>query len=220
MEDIIESLKFNGHRDSTRKNYYSIWKQFNNFFIKLDSKPTEWEDRLSLFAAFLVQNGKQSSTVRSYMSALKAVLFNAGLEITENRCLLSAITRGCKLKNDVVKIRLPIQKGMLRIILRMLITIFLRGDNNQPYLPTLYRALFSTAYYGLFRVGEVTTGSHPIMAKDVHVETNKRKMLFILRSSKTHDKSNHLQSVKICGGRKDSKQDDDPFNLLREYIKI
>ena len=47
-------------------------------------------------------------------------------------------------------------------------------------------ALFATAYYGLFRVGEITDSQHAVKACDVHIGVNKRKLLFILRTSKTH----------------------------------
>ena len=86
----------------------------------------------------------------------------------------------------------------------------------------LYRALFATTYYGMFRVGEVTSGSHPILAKDVHIGINKNKMLFMLRSSKTHHKGNHPQTIKIAGLKVMQNEDRtaDPFELLREFIVI
>ena len=39
MQNIVDRLKMSRVRDSTRKNYYSVWKSFNQFFIKLDTKP-------------------------------------------------------------------------------------------------------------------------------------------------------------------------------------
>ena len=97
-------------RMSTRVNYKSVWKTFNEFFIKLDVKPDNWEDRITLFAAYLVDQQKQSQTVRSYVSAIKGILRADGVEINENKFLLSAITRACKLNNDSVSVRLPIRK--------------------------------------------------------------------------------------------------------------
>ena len=54
-----------------------------------------------------------------------------------------------------------------------------------------------TAYYGLFRIGELTFSEHAVRAKDVHVGTNKKKMLFVLHSSKTHDKGSKPQLIKV-----------------------
>ena len=68
---------------------------------------------------------------------------------------------------------------------------------TQPYLEALYHALFVTGYFGLFRIGKLTSGSHPILAKDVQIATNKKKMQFTLHSSKTHGVGNLPQVVKI-----------------------
>ena len=40
MEEIVIQLKQNRHRDSTKRNYYCVWKSFNDFFIRLDIKPS------------------------------------------------------------------------------------------------------------------------------------------------------------------------------------
>ena len=57
--------------------------------------------------------------------------------------------------------------------------------------------MFSTAYFGLLRVGEITLSEHIIKAVDVHIGTNKKKMMFILHSSKTHSKGVKPQTIKI-----------------------
>ena len=114
---------------------------------------------------------------------------------------------------------------MLVVLLRKLETLFI----DQPYLLVTYQALFSTAYFGLLRVGELTSGTHPILAKDVHIADNKDKILFVLRYSKTHDQTQHPQMVKISS-RKLSRQSSAnkkcldsnycPYRLSRNYIKI
>ena len=69
--------------------------------------------------------------------------------------------------------------------------------DTQPYLAHLYCALFSTAYYGLFHVGEITSGSHPVQVQNVHIGRNKNKVLFILLTSKTHGLYSKPQTIKI-----------------------
>ena len=103
--------------------------------------------------------------------------------IDEDTFLLSALTRACKFKNDRANMRLPIRKPMLRIIIQKTLDTYMDG---QPYLAALYASLFSTVYFGLFRVGELTTGSHPVMVSNVHLGRNKRKVLFVLIISKMH----------------------------------
>ena len=193
LEDIICLLKSQQHRESTRKNYYAVWKQFNKFFLRLDVKLLNWNYRLVLFTGFLIDSGKKSTTIRSYLSAIRAILRIDGFKLNEDTYLINALTRTCKLKNDRVTARLPIGKKMLEVLLWKIPILW----PDQPYLIDLYRALFLTTYHGLFRIGEVTQSPHVIKAKDVYIGKNKRKLRFVLHSSKTHDLGDHPQVVKI-----------------------
>ena len=108
ISSIVEELKQHQHWDSTRKNYYAVWRLFNKFFIRLDVKPKNWKDRLTLFVGHLIQQNRQSSTVKNYVSAIKAVLKMNNIKIKEDQYLLSSLTHACKLKNDTFRARLPI----------------------------------------------------------------------------------------------------------------
>ena len=155
-----------------------------------------------------MQTKKQSSTVKSYISAIKAVLKSNNIRMHENQYLLTAMTRACHLKNDRIKTRMTIQKGMLSVLLRTTNSHFM--EINQPFLAILYQALFSTAYFGLFRVSELVTGEHPVLAKDVHIGQNKKKMLFVLHSSKTHTRNVPPQIVKISSSSNRSDKSSKP----------
>ena len=87
----------NRHRCSTKTSYYGTWKQFNEFFIRLDHKPKSLEDRLVLFVAYLIENKRKSSTIRSYISAIRAVLANDGVTLNDDKVLLMSLTQACKL---------------------------------------------------------------------------------------------------------------------------
>ena len=131
LENLVDKLRTERNRSSTRKVYYSVWKQFNEFFIKLDIKSKTWEDRLILFVGYLIEQERKSSTIKSYISAIKAVLREDNVEINEDRYLLSSLTKACKYKNDTVRIRLPIQRGILEILLDQ-ITAEYNTEYNQP----------------------------------------------------------------------------------------
>ena len=206
----------NQHRDSTKKNYYLVWKLFNEFFIKLDEKPRSWEDRLTLFVGYLISNNKQSATVKSYISAVKAVLLMNNIRISEDKFLLSSLVRACRLCNDVVHTRLPIKRGMLAILLDVVQEHF----GTQPFLALLYRTLFSMTYYGLFRVSEVTSRAHPVMARDVQVATNKKKILFILCSSKTHTPGVSPQMIKITATRKETNVEQTAVQSFKRKLTL
>ena len=198
----MDRLRNEKHQSMTRKNYYTIWKLFNKFILKLDKKPTTWEDRLSLFVGYLVNNRNKSTMIRSYVSAIKSVLADVDVKITEDSYLLVSLTRACKLINNKIHIRLPIYRDMLHIIVTdVQHHMAMKG---QIYLSILYPAIFSASYYGLLRVSEVAAKTHPILVHDSHIATNKKKILFILRTSKTHSKSSRPQEVKITSSTNNS----------------
>ena len=148
-----------------------------------------------LFVAYLIREKKKASTVCSYISAIRAVLADINVTLNEDHCLLSSLTRACKISNTEVLLRLPIQRDLLHLILKT--TEFHFVSLGQMFLAKLYMSLFATAYYGLFRIGELADSPHAIKARDVHIGINKNKILFILWTSKTHDLNRHPQSIKI-----------------------
>ena len=213
------------HRASTQNNYHTIWSNFNKFLIKLDKMPKTWEDRVALYCTHLVKTVKvQSSTLKSYVSAIKDVLITDGYDWKFDKVLFSTITASCKSKNDRILNRFPIQVNFLEVFLCELERKF--RELNQIYLEILYKNLFLLAYYGMFRIGELTTGSHPIKAKDIHSADNKDKIMILLYSSKTHGKESRPQSVKIERNAsykaklKDKKKYFCPFQSSREYLAI
>ena len=183
MEEIIENLKYQQHRDSTKRTYLTVWRLFNKYIMKLDKIPNDWEDHTALFVAFLIEEKKmQSALVKSYISAIKTTLKLDNYPWNENQVLFTSLTKACKVKNDKLLSRLPIHCGLLEMILFEIKRTF----DNQPFLQTMYMALFVLGYYGLFRAGEITKSPHIIRARNIFLGWNKDKMLIILYSSKTH----------------------------------
>ena len=224
LENYVDRLRNNRNRNSTKKNYYTVWRTFNEFFVKLDRKPHTWEERLILFVGYLIEKKRKSATIKSYISAIKSVLADDGVKLNEDRFLLTSLTKACKLVNDKVRTRLPIQKGILNILIKKCNEFF--SEQNQSYLAILYSALFMAGYFGLLRVGELTGGEHPIRAVDVHMGENKNKILFILQTSKTHWKDSCPQMVKIASRKETNvpSQNDHigycPFALIKRYIAV
>ena len=127
--------------------------------------------------------------------------------------LLHTLTRACKLVNDRVKTRLPIQVGLLEILLFKLERLF----TNQWYLEIVYKCILLIGYYGLFRVGELALGDHTIKVKNVHVGQNKNKILIILYTSKTHGHESVPQEIKITG---QTKRHFCPFRLTHKFMHL
>ena len=228
--NIVEHLKAQRCRDSTHKTYHRIWKLFAHFYLRLDVKPNNWEDRLVLFIAFLVNNNLRSAMVKTYISAIQGVLAVEGIRLQEDQFLLTSLTRACRLQKDKVVHRLPIYKELLHLILGRIELNF--ENNQQEYLAKLYKAIFIAGYYGLLRAGEMALSPHVLLAKDVHIGKNKNKLLFILWSSKTHDYSQKPQMIKISSvpssvtashkakNKPPTYRAYCPFEVLWEYIAI
>ena len=105
---------------------------------------------------------------------------------------------------------------MLNVILDTTLRHHLQLGQN--YIAHLYLALFSTTYYGLFRVGELTDSQHIVKVCDVHIGSNKNKVLFVLRSSKTHGMNMFPQIIKIVSHKQMADIRWCPFDILREYL--
>ena len=164
----------------------------------------------------------QSSTLKSYFSAIKHVLKLDGYQWDDTKVLLSSLVRSCRLENDKVKTRLPIQKGLLEMIL-FEVDRHYDYTLSQPYLAVLYKAVFSLAYYGMLRVGEIAQGSHTIKACNIHLGNNKDKILIVLYSSKTHGKESRPQKVKISALpniNTNKRKIFCPFKIVTQYMKI
>ena len=141
----------------------------------------------------------------------------------DQKVLLGSLTKACKIINDKVYTRLPIQCSLLEMILFEIHRIF--GDQGQIFLQTMYKALFALSYYGMMRISEVTVSDHVVKAKDVHSAQNKDKLLLMLYSSKTHSRGMRPQKIKITLNLTEksgfyTKRNFCPFKLVNDYMAM
>ena len=219
MNLIFERLKSQQNRKSTQRNYHCIWKKFISFTLNLDEIPMSWEERLCLFGTHMVEKGSQSTTIRSYMSALKFILRTDDIELNEEKIRLGIIIKACKVQNDRLYVRFPIRLSLLEQMLFEIECLYGAAENNQPYLELMYKSLLLASYYGLLCIGEVTAGDHVIKAGDLHVGTNKNKMLIVLFTSKTHGVESRPQKVHITENGRTNKFFC-PFKTLKAYSEV
>ena len=113
---------------------------------------------------------------------------------------MSALIQACKLRNDQLFIRFPIQRSLVHMILDKIDDCYL--GRGQRYLARIYKTIILTGYYGLLRTGELTSGTHPVLACDTHIVKNKMKIQLLLRSSETHSTFDNPQRVTITTSSK------------------
>ena len=90
-----------------------------SFLLNLDDIPPKWEHRVALYCTFLINYKRlNSSTIKSYVSAIKYKVVTDGYDWQDRLVLLTALTKSCKMQNDVVQYRFPPYKfGLLELIL-------------------------------------------------------------------------------------------------------
>ena len=192
---VYDSLKNQTLQPTTRYTYHKVWTKFNEFVIKLDFIPEAWEEKVTLYCTYLTHCKQlQSNTIRSYVSAIKTTLVNDGYAWNDKLLILSTFVRACKLKHDRVLTRFPIQIGLLELLVLQMETRF----ETQAYLEALYKTAFVMGYYGLFRIGELTSSPHVLKAKDVHKERRAEKIKCVLHTSKTHGRGDRPQQIVIA----------------------
>lgn len=155
--------------------------------------PERLDDQLAVFVAYMVECGDQSGTIESYLSGIKFMLNKDGIQINTRTARLRALIKACKYKNDRVIHRMPISETLLVKLIKQLDLIF----GKQPFLAKLYRCMMVMGFYGMLRVGEMASGEHPVLARDIHFNHRLKKVQIILRTSKTHGLGNQAQYVKI-----------------------
>ena len=220
----VDSLRADRLRETSKLTYHNVWKNFNDFIIDFNLVPLSWEKKLVFFCTYLVEECKvQSSTLKTYISAIKSTLLSDGYLLSDDQLLLNCITRTCRKRNDRIYNRMPIGKNLLDV---MLLEVERKYSDNQPYLEILYKVAFLLAYYGLLRVSELTLTSskHAIKAQDIHTATNKSKILIQLHSSKTHGKESRAQNIKIVPNPDFNKNQTKlifcPFEVTECYLKL
>lgn len=177
--------------------YMTAWRSMNDFYCRLDNKPKPWEQRMSLFIAYMIKKRFEKPTIQTYISGIKYVLRNIlHVDVSDNAFRFTALIKAARYKNNRANIRMPIKLGLLNRMLEEVQNV--PRLKNQPYLVKLYRAMFVAAYYGLLRVGEMS-GRHAVTAKNMHIAKNKHKVQIRLWTSKTLKWGEWPQDIKIDG---------------------
>ena len=218
IKQILLKLQNQKNRSSTRSVYFSVWRKFNKFVVRLDKIPETWEERTSLYVGFLAGAGKKSSTIKSYISGIKSILEDDGYEWSDKDFKMTSLTKACRLVNDQVRTRLPIKHRLLEVILDKLDDFYTK--RSQHYLKLMYQCIFLLAYYGLLRIGEMATGSHPFKARDIHISYDKKKIMIVLFSSKTHGKESNPQQIKIWADNDVKSAKYCPFEITSKFSKL
>lgn len=140
FQKVLEELELKAVEDSTMEVYMVAWRAMNEFYCRLDNKPKPWEQRMSLFIAFMIKKRYEKATIQTYISGIKYVLRNIlHVDVDDNAFRFTALIKAARYKNNKVALRMPIKLGLLNRMLEEVANV--PRFQNQPYLVALYRAM-------------------------------------------------------------------------------
>ena len=78
LQQTAERLCNEQRCKATRRTYKYAWKNFNDLLVAWDTMPVDWDDRIIIFAAQLIVEERPEATIKSHVSAVKAILEEDG----------------------------------------------------------------------------------------------------------------------------------------------
>ena len=144
----------------SRRSYQLAWIIFRQFYLQFYASDDPLlpvpSTCLCLFISYLISRKLAPSSVTSYLSAISYVHKLRGLHDPTKSFLNSKAINGSQQSTarGGVDIRLPVTRPVLRGLVRAL-----SFTNCSVFQRSLFSAVFLVAFYGLFRIGELTSKS-------------------------------------------------------------
>lgn len=147
-------------------------------------------DHMILYLSFCFEKGLSPKSITTYLAGINYVHKILGFKSFNQVFMVNKLLEGCRRSRPTQDLRAPLTIHVLEEICLNLHSVCY--DN---YETTLFRALFTLAYFGLFRVSELTASSichlgHAILLNDVHFEENEQYIVICLRHYKTSQYGN------------------------------
>ena len=190
-----------------------LFNQFRNIAQYEYTWPIPVEHIVS-YIAYMYQQKLPHSTISCYIAGLGFYSKINNMEDNTQkfviRKMLEGVKRTTKSQSDT---RLPITKVLLGKILNIIPVVTKNNFELQ-----LFRAVYSLAFYGFLRVGELTVGgknnsNHVICIEDTKI--NSDHIEIIIKSSKT-DQFGQGTTINIS---KQNEIENCPVDLLTQYLQ-
>jgi len=204
---------------NTQKTYNTGLAAFHKFLIEyniLDIWPP-CLDTVVQFVAFLSLSKKSAKTAQCYLSAISYKCKILGCSDETTGFIVAKVIQGMRRTSGKRDTRLPITPYILQRIVFTLPYICLNSFELK-----LFKATYTLAFWGLFRIGELTVSSskgrlatHTLLNTDVYFKSDTEELVINLRSSKT-DQFNKGSTIVI------PKASDISCAVIsmREYLQI
>ena len=167
---------------------------------------------VAFYIGHLQSNGYAPASITSYVTAISYIHRISLFPDPTNNTLIQRLLAGANKLSPSHDARLPITLIMLQRLSRAL-----DKTVSSYYNRLLYRAMFVSAFFGLFRIGELTTDVKGVVALcSDQIEISRTHVQITIRHFKHNDKREPMDLIL-------PKQDDDlicPVQCLLEYLKL
>lgn len=173
-------------------------------------------EHLAMFLSYMSLKGLSSKTADLYMTAISFQCKVSDLPDNTKHFLINKLAEGFRRQGVRKRVRLPITFELLKGILTKLPVVCCNG-----FEVALFKAVYVLAYFGFFRVGEITVANKStvefgkvLTLEDISFVDGDRSMLVNLRFSKT-DQLGKGTVLKISR----SGSSICPVIVLRQYLR-
>lgn len=147
-------------------------------------------EQLTLFIAFLSLQGLSYKTASLYLCAVGFQCKVKNVKDTTKHYIVSKMIEGIKRSKPNKSVRLPITVSILNAIINVLPAVC-----SSTYESQLFKTAFCLAFFGFFRIGEITVSKQEYFNKvlaiqDIVLDENKGTLKINLRFSKTDQLGN------------------------------
>ena len=217
LRDLLQSSL----SESSRKSYTRAWVVFTEFYQRFQNArvilPVSTAC-IALFISFLCAKGLAPATITSYLSAISYVHKIKGYHDPTKSFLIEKLLVAVGRRSQA-DIRLPISRPLLYELVRAL-----THTNTYAYQRSLYGAMFMIAFYGFFRIGELTCKTRTMSSAALQFDqvtllkvANRVTAVKIVITRFKHNTSNRAFSVLI-----ESEQYEPfcPVQVLLDFLKM
>ena len=152
--------------NNTKVAYDKAVDVFKDFRLQFNL-PQSWPpsvDHVINFLAFLASRNLTHSTAKVYLSALSYNLQVHGLDNPVKSFIVQKMLAGLRRSKLTKDIRSPVTYQLLLKILNVLPTV-----TQSKYEHLLFGSAFSTAFFGLLRIGEIAVSSNKTLRNILHL---------------------------------------------------
>lgn len=154
---------------STLSSYQNAWKNFDKFSSSINLTVSAQtiplsEHTIALFVSFLYEKGYKAESIRSQLSAISYSHKLKGVPPPTESFLVKKLIKGAAARSPGGDVRYPVS---LSVLSRLVCNV--QKIVSCVYDGLLFKAMFSTAFYGFLRCSEFTVGQHNLGYHQIYI---------------------------------------------------